>query len=264
MNKVAIIMGSKSDMPTMQNCVDTLNEFGIKITSHVTELGGVQSDVSELSFEEVVKKTNITKTKLRCADKKAEKAMCALIDEAKLDGDTLGGVIEVIAKGVPCGVGSYSQWDKRLDGGIARAMMSVQAVKAVSIGDGIENASKPGSLVHDEIAYSKKDTKFTRPTNRAGGIEGGIANGEDIEIKVYMKPIATLMDPLPTVDLKTKKKAKASCERSDVTAVPACGIVCEAALAIELASAFMDKFGHDSIPEIKNNFLSYKLYLQNM
>jgi len=238
-----------------------LMEFGIDILSHVVELGGIKASVNGLGFDEIRKLSRMEKSRLRCADKKAETRMCAEIDAASAKGDTLGGVFEVIVKGCPPGLGSYTQWDKRLDGILSRAVMSIPAVKAVSIGDGLEAASKRGSLVHDEIAYEKKSGRFTRSTNHAGGIEGGMTNSMDVVVKGFMKPIATLKDPLGTVNITSKAGRRASTERSDVTAVPACGVIAEAVIAFEIASAMLDKFGGDSMREVMRN---YGAYIKNL
>lgn len=230
-----------------------LSEFGIDILSHVLSIGAIESDVAGLTFSKI--KTLIEKSELSCADKNAEKLMKDEIDNAKLDGDSLGGVVEVIAKGVPAGLGSYSQWDKRLSARFSLALSSIPAVKAVEIGGGFRLARLRGSKVHDEISYKKG--KFVRKTNNAGGIEGGISNGEDIILRLAMKPIATLVTPLNSTDIHTKKEAKAQVERADVCAVPACGVVAESMTAIELANAMLEKFGGDSMAEVKRNYAGY-------
>ncbi len=232
-----------------------LSELNIDVFSHVIMLGGIKADVSGLSYEKIIKQAE--QSDLRTADKEAAKIMRAKIDEASKKGDTLGGVFEVISRRVPPGLGSYTQWDKRIDGAIARAIMSIPAVKAVSLGDGIEAAGKYGSAVHDEIFYDKKSRSFLRGSNKAGGIEGGMTNGSPIVVKGYMKPIATLSKPLRTVNINSKKEAKASTERADVTAVAACGVIAEAAVAIEIASKLTEKFGGDSILEMKRNLKGY-------
>jgi len=237
-----------------------LKEFNIRAVSHVTMLGGIKAKTDGLSFEDILTKTDIASSELRCADKTAEKKMCKAIDKAK--GDTLGGSFEVIVEGVPAGLGSYSQWDKRLDGVIARAVLSIPAVKAASIGRGIENAALKGSEVHDAIGYNGK--AFVRATNNAGGLEGGITNGSQIVVTAFMKPISTLSSPLGSVNIDTKKEGTAAVERSDVTAVPACGVVAEAVIAIEIASAFLEKFGSDSIKEIKRNYEGYIEQIKKM
>ena len=182
--------------------------------------------------------------------------MIKLIDQAKKDGDTLGGIFEVVAKGLPVGLGSHTSWNEKLDGRIAQALMSIHAVKAVEIGTGVANAGKPGSEVHDEIFHDGE--RFTRTTNRAGGLEGGITNGEELRVRGYMKPISTLRKPLHSVDIDTKAEDLAAFERSDITAVPAAGVIGEAMLAIVLANAMREKFGGDSIDEMRGNFGLYQ------
>jgi len=232
-----------------------LKEFGIRIISHVTAIGGVTAALKKYSFDELLVMTE--GSDLRCADREAEKAMKEEIDKAAKNGDTLGGVFRVVVNGVPPGLGSHVQWDRKLDGIIAQAVMSIQAVKAVSIGEGIENAARSGSEVHDSIYYNNGERAYYRLTNNAGGIEGGITNGEDIIVHGFMKPIATLTSPLKSVNINTKEDAFASTERSDVTAVAACGVVAEAMLAVTIAAAFVEKFGNDSVKEIKRNFEAY-------
>jgi chorismate synthase len=182
-----------------------------------------------------------------------------LIVEAAKKKDTLGGVIEVMAKNVPPGLGSYTHWDRRLDGRLVHHLMTIPSVKAVEIGEGIAASSKFGSEVHDEIFYKKG--KFVRKTNKAGGIEGGISNGEDIIIRVFHKPIPTLGKPLRTVDINTKKPTKALIERSDICAVPRAGVISESAIAFVLADCILEKFGGDSLKETKRNFYSYIKFL---
>lgn len=232
-----------------------LSQFGIDILSHVVSIGRFRADTEGLAFSKI--RSLAERSDLRCADKGAEKVMKKEIDSAKKDGDTLGGVCEVIARGVPVGLGSYVQWDMRLDANLARALMSIPAVKGVDIGGGFELAILRGSEVHDEIVYGKL-TGFKRKTNNAGGLEGGVTNGENIVLRVAMKPIATLMTPLESVDIGTKKKTKAQVERADVCAVPACGVIAESVSAIEIASAMTTKFGGDSIDEMKRNYGGYK------
>ncbi len=183
------------------------------------------------------------------------------MDEAKKNGDTLGGIFEVVAKNVVVGLGSHTSWNEKLDGRIAQAFMSIQAVKAVEIGTGVENAGKFGSEVHDEIFYENEN--FTRPTNRAGGLEGGITNGEELRVRGYLKPISTLRKPLHSVDIDTKEEDLAAFERSDITAVPAAGVIGEAMLAIVLANSMREKFGGDSFDEMKRNFENYLAQLKN-
>ncbi len=192
---------------------------------------------------------------LNCADAEVEKQMVELIDKAKADGDTLGGIFEVVAKNVVVGLGSHTSWNEKLDGRIAQAFMSIQATKAVEIGTGVENAALFGSKVHDEITFESEN--FKRTSNRAGGLEGGITNGEELRVRGYLKPIATLKKPLRSVDIDTKQEDLAAFERSDVTAVPAAGVIGEAMMAIVLANAMREKFGGDSMEEMKRNFENY-------
>ncbi len=236
-----------------------LEEFGIEVISHVLAVGGVYAKVPKISVPELKKRAEASE--LRCADPDAEKRMMRKIDEARRAGDTLGGLFEIIIKGVPVGLGSHAHWDRKLDAKLAAALMSVQAIKGVEIGAGFGVANKPGSQVHDEIFWSRKEG-FYRKTNMAGGIEGGISNGEPIVLRAAMKPIPTLMKPLRSVDLASKRPFKASVERSDVCAVPAAGVVAEAAVAFEMASALVEKFGGDSIDEMKRNFSQYDRHLK--
>ncbi len=234
-----------------------LKEFGIRVLSHVTMIGGVAADVTGLSFDDILKLADPDASEVRCADRRAEKLMCGRIDKAREDGDTLGGSFEVIADGVPPGLGSYVQWDRRLDGALARAVMAIPAVKAVSIGSGIESSGNRGSAVHDPIAYDKGKRSFVRGSNNAGGLEGGVTNGSQVVISGFMKPIATLKTPLKSVDINTKQESSAATERSDVSAVASCGVVASAVVAIEIVSALLEKFGCDSMNEVCKNHTMY-------
>jgi chorismate synthase len=236
-----------------------LDEFGIEVISHVLSIGGVFAKVPKASFQEIKKRTEASE--LRCADHEAEKRMKKKIDEAMAAGDTLGGVFELIITGAPVGLGSHVHWDRKLDGRLASALMSIQAIKGVEVGAGFGVAYKPGSQVHDEIFWSKKEG-FYRKTNMAGGIEGGMSNGEAIVLRAAMKPIPTLYKPLRSVDMASKKPFKASIERSDACAVPAAGVVAEATAAFEIASAMIEKFGGDSIEEMKRNYHGYERHLK--
>jgi chorismate synthase len=236
-----------------------LEEFGIEVMSHVLSIDGVFAKVSKTSPKEIKKRAEASE--LRCSDPEAEKRMMRRIDAAKAAGDSLGGVFEIIVTGAPAGLGSHTHWDRKLDGKLAAALMSIQAIKGVEVGAGFGTANRPGSQVHDEIYWSKKDG-FYRKTNMAGGIEGGISNGEIITLRAAMKPIPTLMKPLRSADLVSKKPFKASVERSDVCAVPAAGVVAEAAVAYELAAAMIEKFGGDSIDEMKRNYHGYDKHLK--
>jgi chorismate synthase len=238
-----------------------LEQFEIEIRSHVVKLGSVPEKPLEKNWTEI--RAIEKDSPLNCADSVAEKAMIELIDKAKAEGDTLGGVFEVVAKSVVVGLGSHTSWSEKLDGRIAQALMSIQAVKAVEIGEGVENASRFGSKVHDEIGYDESSKSFTRPTNRAGGLEGGITNGEELRARGYLKPISTLRKALKSIDIETKLEEPAAFERSDVTAVPAASVIGEAMLAIVLANALREKFGGDSMEEMRRNFDNYKKALQN-
>ncbi len=232
-----------------------LEEFNIAIYSHTVNIGGYESKISSH-----IDWRKVEKSLLRCADSEAEKAMLAAIDRARADGDTLGGIFEVVADGVPIGLGSYVHWDRRLDAQIAAAIMSINAVKGVEIGAGFSLANIPGSQAHDVIkpARGRKGAyPWRRLTNLAGGIEGGISNGGPIVVRAVVKPIATLGKPLPTVDLRTGRATKAHYERSDVCVVPAAGVVGEAMLAIVLADAMLEKFGGDNLNETLENYRNY-------
>ena len=232
-----------------------LAAFDVEIRSHVIQLGGVPEQPLELAWAEIAAIPE--DAPLRCADEAAQARMVALIDETKRAGDTLGGVFEVVARGVVAGLGAHTSWDAKLDGRLAQAVMSIPAVKTVSIGAGVEAASLPGSEVHDEIFYDDAAHAFTRQTNRAGGLEGGITNGAELRVRGFLKPISTLRRPLRSVDIDTKQAESAAFERSDVTAVPAAGIIGETMVALVLAGAMREKFGGDSLAEMRRNFDSY-------
>ena len=239
-----------------------LEEFDISIHSHTAAIGRhhwEQSEASAINWQQV------ETSPVRCAHAELEKTMMSAIDEAKDSGDTLGGIFEVIAGGVPVGLGSHVSWDRRLDGRIAQAIMSINAVKGMEIGAGFALAGLKGSQAHDVIEPSPrskaKGLPWQHATNRAGGIEGGISNGEDIIVRAAVKPIATLANPLPSVDLRSGDKAKAHYERSDICVVPAAGVIAEAMLAIVLADACLDKFGGDNLKETLAN---YRNYLSNI
>jgi len=237
-----------------------LDEFGITITSQVIAIGGVYARGEKMSLKEIRKRAEASE--LRCADNHAEKRMKLKIDEASRAGDSLGGIFEIIVSGAPVGLGSHVHWDRKLDGRLAAAVMSIQAMKGVEIGSGFGVANRPGSKVHDEIFWGPKGG-FFRKTNHAGGIEGGMSNGEDIILRAAMKPIPTLMKPLRSVDMENKKPFKAAVERSDVCAVPAAAVVGEAVSAFEIASALIEKFGGDSLDEMKRNYEQYRKYLRD-
>ncbi|OFW01945.1 MAG: chorismate synthase [Acidobacteria bacterium RIFCSPLOWO2_12_FULL_59_11] len=233
-----------------------LAQFGIEVLSHVIAVGDVYARNSAIweQIQEICAKDD---TLLRCVDGEAELRMKAAVDEILRTGDSLGGIFEVVAHNVPAGLGTHANWDERLDGLLAQAVMSLQAVKAVEIGTGIANAVALGSKVHDQIDYDKGAQQFTRPANHAGGLEGGISNGEDIVVRGYLKPISTLRRPLQSVDLETKEPVKAAYERSDVCVVPAAGVAAEAMVALVLARCFLEKFGCDSLEETRRNFEGY-------
>jgi len=233
-----------------------LREFDARIASHVIRVGEIAIENREVPWEEI--ETVYDDVMLRCTDKHAEARMIARIDRAgSEEGDTLGGVFEVVAKGCVPGLGSHTSWVEKLDGQLAQAVMSIHAVKAVEIGSGVANAALPGSLVHDEICYNDFLQTFGRTSNRAGGLEGGITNGEEVRVRGYLKPISTLRRRLHSVDVETKEPVDSDFERSDVTAVPAAGVIGEAMVAIVLARAMREKFGGDSLGEMKRNFEGY-------
>jgi chorismate synthase len=233
-----------------------LAHFDVRLASHVSAIGDILIPTGQtVTFADAAAMPD--DAPLRCVDPDAQRAMMAAIDAAKEAGDTLGGAFEVIVTGVPPGLGSYVQWDRKLDGRLAQAMMCIQAIKAVGIGIGPEVAVRPGSRVHDEIVPSdRSDEAPARPTNNAGGLEGGVTNGQDVRVTGFMKPIATLMKPLRSVDLTTMNEAPAAIERSDVCAVPAAAVVGEAMIAFVLADAFLEKFGGDSVDEIARHYAS--------
>jgi len=252
-----------------------LRELGIEVLSHVIAVGKATLGNAEVAWEKLQQLHARDEVLLNCADPEAEQRMKAEVDQALRTGDSVGGVFEVVAHGVPPGLGTYAQWDERLDGMLAMAVMSLQAVKAVEIGTGVESALSFGSTVHDEIGYKKEGgpkeqsgkidapfTGFTRASNHAGGIEGGISNGQDILVRGYLKPISTLRRPLGSVDFSTREPVKAAYERSDVCVVPAAGVAAEAMVALTLARCALEKFGGDSMDETRRNFAGYKQQLR--
>ena len=236
-----------------------LGEFGISVASHVVNIGGIKVNADAIDLRRVAELAE--DSPVRVADKDAEARIIAAIDEAKYRGDTLGGTFEVVALGLPVGLGSYSQWDTRIDGKLAAALMAIQAIKGVEIGIGFGAADIPGSQVHDAFFYDAaaggEDARFRRGSNNAGGTEGGITNGEPLVVRAVMKPIATLMKQLPSVNLQTKEGVPAFAERSDVCAVPAAAVVGEAMVAIVLAGEMCAKFGGDSLREMRANYDAY-------
>jgi chorismate synthase len=241
-----------------------LREFGIEVLSHVISVGSASLE-NEVSWEQIKAVAKQNEILLSCADPDIEQRMKEEVDKVLRTGDSVGGVFEVVAHNVPPGLGTYAQWDERLDAMLAAAVMSLQAVKAVEIGSGISAAASPGSQVHDEIGYEAKSgyTKFSRAHNNAGGIEGGVSNGEEIRVRGYLKPISTLRRPLQSVDFATREPVKAAYERSDVCVVPAAGVAAEAMVALTLARAALEKFGGDSVLETKRNFEGYIEQLKN-
>jgi len=263
-------------------CKKLLREFGIEVFSHVVEIGDVVAHVGGFSYDEIRERAEVSP--VRCADPEASLRMMKRIDEAREKGTSLGGVFEVVVLNPPVGLGSYVQWDQRLDGRLAHAVMSINAIKGVEIGLGFQAARRFGFEVHDEIFYQapgpgeahdqtqdpthrtsniEHRIGFYRKTNYAGGLEGGMTNGEPIVLRAAMKPLSTQYTPLSSVDLLTKEPFQASVERSDVCAVPAAGVVGEAMVAITLASAFLEKFGGDSLEEVRRNYKAYQDYLRN-
>lgn len=237
-----------------------LASFGAELRSHVIQLGGIPEKALELTWEEIAAIPD--DAPLQCADAASQQQMVHLIDQKREAGDTLGGVFEVVVRGIVPGLGSHTAWDLKLDGRLAQAVMSIPAVKAVAIGAGFEATDLPGSEVHDEITYSEESKEFIRRTNRAGGLEGGITNGEEVRVRGHLKPLSTLRRPLRSVDIDTKQDEPAGFERSDITAVPAAGVIGETMVAIVLASAMREKFGGDSLGEMRRNFEGYREQLR--
>ncbi|HEX4168811.1 MAG TPA: chorismate synthase [Bryobacteraceae bacterium] len=233
-----------------------LREFGIEVLSHVVGVGPVRLE-RPATWEEISALSERPEILLGCVDAETEQRMKEAVDHAYRTGDTIGGIFEVVARGLPPGLGSHIAWDTRLDGRLAQAIVSIQAVKGVEIGFAGEGAMSYGSVVQDTIHYDKEASAFKRGSNRAGGIEGGISNGQDIVVRGFLKPISTLRRPLESVDLPTREPALAAYERSDIAVVPAAGVIGEAMTAITLASAFLEKFGGDSLGETKRNFSGY-------
>ena len=241
-----------------------LRDLEIEVLSHVTTVGEA-TVAAEIAWERVRGLSQQNDVLLNCADAETEQRMKEEVDKALKTGDSVGGVFEVVARGVPPGLGTYAQWDERLDALLAGAVMSLQAVKAVEIGAGVTAATSFGSAVHDEIGYraSAGFTGFTRSRNNAGGIEGGVSNGEEIRVRGYLKPISTLRRPLQSVDFATREPVKAAYERSDVCVVPAAGVAAEAMMALTLARCALEKFGGDSMAETVRNFEGYRQQLQS-
>jgi chorismate synthase len=241
-----------------------LAEFGIEVAGLVAAIGWIESRRQDLPFAELRRRA--AASEVSTWDAEAEIEMKRAIDAAQSAGDTLGGIVEIHVTNVPPGLGSYAQWDRKLDGRLAQALMSIQAIKGVECGIGFEAARRPGSKVHDEIFHDPERVHamsgYYRQTNNAGGLEGGMSNGEEIVVRAAMKPIPTLYTPLRSVDLATKEPFEAAVERSDTCAVPAAAVVAESVVAIEIASAFMEKFGGDSLAEVRRNYDAYRHYLK--
>jgi len=249
-----------------------LAPFGIGVMGYIRSIGNVAAHLDGLSYEETYARAE--ESPVRTADPEAEEKMIALIEECKKEGNTLGGIFEVVTLGLPPGLGTHTQWDRKLDGRLAQALMSIQAIKGVEIGLGFEMARRRGSQVHDEIFFDPSKmvtegtprivpTGFYRGSNNSGGTEGGMTNGAPLVVRVAMKPISTLMSPLQSVDLRTKQATDASVERSDVCAAPAAAVVGESVVAFELANAFLEKFGGDSLREITRNYEGYLEQIKN-
>jgi chorismate synthase len=234
---------------------ELLRAFAIEVLSGVASVGPAGDPHYAPSWEEL--RAVDDDSPLRALNREHEAAMIAAVDKAREAGETLGGTIVVAARGVPVGLGSYVQWNEKLDGRIAQAILSIHAVKAVAIGDGVAAANRIGSEVHDPI-YFDEERRYHRNTNRAGGLEGGVTNGEDVVVRAYMKPISTLRRGLPSVDTETREPHRSQWERSDVTAVPACGVVCEAMLALVLANAMREKFGGDNLADMRAAYDTYQ------
>jgi len=239
-----------------------LGEFGIEIQGHVVAVGRERLG-RQASWEEIAGLHKKSEVLLSCVDSDAEQRMKAVVDEAYRTGDTVGGIFEIVAHNVPPGLGSHVTWDARLDGRLAQAIVSIQAVKGVEIGLAEEGAASFGSQVQDTIQYDRSERRFTRGANRAGGLEGGMTNGQDVVVRGFLKPISTLRRPLESVDLETREPALAAYERSDVCVVPAAAVIGEAMVAIELAQAFLEKFGGDSLTETRRNFDGYIQQVKN-
>jgi chorismate synthase len=243
-------------------CMQLLRHFGVKVGSHVVQVGAIRAEEVDFSdLDELEEK--VLNSEMFCADADATEKMKETVKTTWSDGDSLGGVIEILADGLPVGLGSYTQWDRKLDGKLAQAVLSTQAMKAVEIGDGVGAAGRKGSEVHDAVYPSQSGTlPFTRKTNRAGGLEGGMTNGERLVVRAYMKPIPTLMKGLPSVSYPEFDAHKADYERSDVCAIAAASVVLKCMISITLADAFLDKFSGDSIPELEASVAHYRTQLK--
>ena len=233
-----------------------ITPFGISVLGYVVSIGSIEAKMPpDISLEQLARVSE--ESPVRVADAEAERTIIAEINACKKQGDTLGGVVEVVAAGLPVGLGSYVQWDRKLDGRIAHALMSLQAVKGVEFGAGFGAGRLRGSQLHDEIGYDRVAQRFTRHSNNSGGTEGGVSTGEPLRVRVAFKPLSTLMRPLRSADIKTKAEAVATIERSDVCAIPAAAVIAETVVAFEIANAFLEKFGGDSFTEIVRNYNGY-------
>jgi chorismate synthase len=239
-----------------------LTPFGVDILGYVVSIGATEAKTpQDMSLADL---RNVTEqSQVRVADPEAERAIIQEIDECKKTGDTVGGIVEVVATGLPVGLGSHVQWDRKLDGRLAHALLSLQAVKGVEVGMGFESARVRGSALHDEIGYDPAARRFTRHSNNSGGTEGGMSTGEPMRVRVAFKPLSTLMRPLRSADIRTKEEAAGTIERSDVCAIPAAAVIAEAVVAFELAGAFLEKFGGDSLAEITRNWHGYLEQVRN-
>src|SRR5271155_2469885 len=236
--------------------------FGVQVLGYVVSIGSVQASVPPaMAIEELTRVTE--DSQVRVADPEAERAIIAEIDACKKEGDTLGGIVEVVAVGLPVGLGSHVQWDRKLDGRLAHALLSLQAVKGVEVGIGFEAARVRGSQLHDEIGYDRELRQFTRHSNNSGGPGAALSPGEPLRVRVAFKPLSTLMRPLKSADIKSKAEAVGAIERSDVCAIPAAAVIAETVVAFELANAFMEKFGGDSLAEITSNYRNYLEQVRN-
>src|SRR5208282_5971335 len=239
-----------------------LEPFEISVLGYVVSIGSIEAKVpAGVAIGELARITEASA--VRVADPAAERAIIAEIDACKKDGDTLGGVVEVVASGLPVGLGSHVQWDRKLDGRLAHALLSLQAAKGVEMGSGFHGAAVRGSQLHDEIGYDAAARRFTRHSNNSGGTEGGMSTGEPLRVRVAFKPLSTLMRPLRSVDMKTKAEAVGAIERSDVCAIPAAAVIAEAVVAFEIAGAFLEKFGGDSLTEVTRNYQGYLEQVRN-
>ncbi len=243
-------------------CKQLLRQFGIEVLGHVIAVGPSRLE-RPVEWDEIVALSRRPEVLLSCVDAEAELEMKAVVDEVYRTGDTVGGIFEVVAHGLPPGLGSHITWDARLDGKLAQAIVSIQAVKGVEVGWAEEGARSFGSKVQDTIHYNREERRFFRGDNRAGGLEGGMTNGQELRVRGFLKPISTLRRPLESVDLETREPAKAAYERSDVCVLPAAAVVGEAMVSIVLAGAMIEKFGGDSLEEMKRNFNGYMEQVRN-